>query len=308
MPFIYLIATLVCCIFGEGLCESAVVLRAEQGDGQNGVRGIAPEAAAPSTMPVSLSLNGGYEIYATGSSFVYYSTNITEVLPRSGPNSGGTVVTLFGSGFDFDTIDPTLARCRFELIDGSSISVELLEHSSSSVVCAGTPKCEGCDTASGPGCSLGVSFARNGNTYEAVAMRFTCYPPLTNFVVSPSAGPVDGGTSVTLISSTLGETGFLSSADARCFFGTIAVAATATSLGILCSPTPPLRSVAHVAEMAQPVTITLNGREEAQAVGNAPLFSYYQSPYVQRIEPTSGPVIGGEEAASGPVIARVYAF
>ncbi|MFG2094066.1 IPT/TIG domain-containing protein, partial [Streptomyces sp. NPDC048612] len=105
---------------------------------------------------------------------------LSSVSPSSGPSSGGTVVTLSGSGFSGAT------AVRF-----GSVSAVFTVNSSSQI------------TATAPAGSgtVQVTVVTPGGTSNGVAFTYVSVPVPVLSSVSPSSGPSSGGTVVTLSGS-----------------------------------------------------------------------------------------------------------
>ena len=147
--------------------------------------------------------------------------------------------------------------------------------------------------ATSPFCSL-VSPAlpppaqRNGVDADPASdpLSVRCFADRALGVLTPSAGPVGGGTPFTI-------GGAFPLGPATCRLGAMLLPGTATASGVACASTPPLSPAALHISATQPVQISLNGQDYSPPLADAPRFTFYQSPYVQRIRPTAGPVHGG---------------
>ena len=148
------------------------------------------------SVPLELALNG-VDGSAVELRFVYYEQpTLLTLEPRAGPAAGGTVVTVHGEGFDaFGSAESPatsalVARCRF----GSHES-QVLEMSPERVLCIAPANAD----AAVEGSWVDVSLSLNGapGDFGDTAVPFFYYraPPMT---LTPSAGPVAGGTRVLL--------------------------------------------------------------------------------------------------------------
>ncbi|GAA3048724.1 hypothetical protein GCM10010464_11220 [Pseudonocardia yunnanensis] len=184
---------------------------------------------------------------------------ITSIAPSSGPTTGGTVVTITGSGFTGATavsFGGTPAT-TFTVNSATQITATTPAHAAGAVQV----------TVTAPtGTSNAVTFA-----YQAPAA-----PVITSIV--PSAGPTTGGTIVTITGS--GFTG----ATAVSFGGTPATTFTVNSATQITATTP-----AHAAGVVQ-VTVTGPG-----GTSNPANFAYQApaGPIVSSVVPSSGPTTGG---------------
>lgn len=111
-----------------------------------------------------------------------YLPDITRISPNAGPRTGGTVVTITGHGFDATPAQTTVA---FGATPASAVS------------CASTTTC----TATSPAGSgtVQVTVTTPAATSNGVPFTYEAPPAVTG--LSPTAGPVAGGTVVTLSGS-----------------------------------------------------------------------------------------------------------
>ncbi|MFJ3953849.1 beta strand repeat-containing protein [Streptomyces libani] len=152
------------------------------------VSGSQITATAPAgsgTVQVTVTTPGGT---SNGVSFTYVSVPVpvlSSVSPGSGPASGGTVVSLSGSGFSGATaVRFGGVSAAFSVVSGSQITATAPAGSGTVQVTVTTPG----------GTSNGVSF-----TYVSAPV-----PVLTS--VAPNSGPAAGGTTVTLTGAGLATT------------------------------------------------------------------------------------------------------
>ena len=290
-----------CCVFGNPTnpCVAATIER-DVTPATNYVRCPAPASATAGSVQVGLSLNTGVDVNPVGA-YVYTDVLLAALTPTRAETTGGTNLTISGSGFLAMGISTAVARCRFtyEMAQplaggGQSMSadVPLVALTDAAAECAPLPTC-GCldDTA---GCSLSVHLVRNGIDVDG-PQTLSCFAPLNVGVVTPSAGPVGGGTAITIAGGPFADEG--TTAAAHCRIGTgkfaVTIAATATPGGVLCAPTPPLHPSAFTTSYAQAVRLSLNAQDYSPSEVMAPTFRYYETPYIQAITPRAGPVDGG---------------
>ena len=170
---------------------------------------------------------------------------------------------------------------------GGSVDTEVITLSDDAVTCGALPSC-GCTSLSS-GCNLTVAISRNGahdGTATASPSQLYCFAPTVISGIDPSAGPLDGGTSITVFGSFL-------PGGAHCRIGERLVEATASTTSLLCAPAPPLVTSSYEAARSQPVRVSLNGQDFSPSLAAAPAFTYYETPYIQHIKPAAGPVHGG---------------
>lgn len=193
---------------------------------------------------------------------------ITTVVPGSGPTAGGTAVTVTGTGFQSN---PTGLRVVFGAADALNVQVV----HAARVVCTAPPG------SAGP-VAVTVLNPDGGSAVMGAAFTYVLGPP-TVTGVSPSSGPVGGGTGVTVTG-----TNFVSGATVQ-FGGAVAGTATVVNSGTLTVFTPP-GSAGSVA-----VTVTNPGGQSATLVGG---FTYTATgsgggPGITAVSPVRGPATGG---------------
>lgn len=185
------------------------------------VRCAAPAQTDPGAVNVAVSVDGGVTFGGSDASssdlvaeahFRYLAPSVVSGLsPRSGPDTGGTVVTVFGTGFsrDFRFV------CKFQPqeadteAEGATAAVEGSEAiaafmSSSELACIAPPVVFRDELTQGTEVQVFVDFgsgiltrlptsAATGNTSST---SFTYFPSLQLSTLNPSRGPVSGGTIV----------------------------------------------------------------------------------------------------------------
>ncbi len=158
----------------------------------------APPSADPETVSVTVTNPYGTSAVSTASAYTYLPPNpsstgpqVTGVVPDSGPVSGGTGVTVTGTGFTGAT------AVAFGAQEASSFTV----NSAGTTITAASP------TAAAAG-SLDVLVTAGGETSPVVAADAFTYlssgtpaapsPPVMTSL-SPTSGPMTGGTVVTIV-------------------------------------------------------------------------------------------------------------
>lgn len=191
---------------------------------------------------------------------------VTSVAPASGPDAGGTLVTITGSGFI------GTGKVRFGTAVAARFTVV-----SDTVVTAVTP-------AQLPGPHpVYVTTAGGTNIAGAALSEFRALAPVAvTTAVTPASGPTTGGTTVTITG-----TGF--SGATRVAFGAVAATSfTVVSNTEITAVTP----VQPAGVRPVLVTTTLGGTNAA--LGPPDSFSYIAPiPSVASVSPQSGPVSGG---------------
>ncbi|GMH66707.1 hypothetical protein TL16_g04487 [Triparma laevis f. inornata] len=194
---------------------------------------------------------------------------VLNAYPRSGPNKGNTTVLLNGRNF----VDSPGLSCKF----GVSENVQARFISSTQVSCV-TAEVE----TTG---SVDVSVSLNGADFSASVTSFYFDAPIQVASMTPTFGPVRGGTVVVLTASNLRWTGAVS-----CKFGDSIVVGSVLSNSEISCVVPPQGSVGDVA-----VAVSLNGVDYENAVVGQGVFTYVPTPEVVAISPKSGWRDGGVE-------------
>jgi hypothetical protein len=180
---------------------------------------------------------------------------VSSVSPNQGSTSGGTTVTVTGSGFTGVT------NVRFGVKSATSYTVN-----SSTQITAVTP--------SGVGTVNVTVTTTQGTSAQAVLFTYVTTPSLTG--VSPNQGPVAGGTTVTLTGANLsGATGVQ--------FGGVAASSFTVDSGTQITAVAPARAAGAAA-----VTVTTPA-----GTSNALTFTYIATPSLTGVSPNQGPVAGG---------------
>jgi hypothetical protein len=184
---------------------------------------------------------------------------VSSVSPNQGPPSGGTTVVVTGSGFT------NVVTVRFGFTPATSFTVN-----SSTQITAVTPQGTG---------TVNVNVITNeGTSSQSVPFTYTTAPSLTG--VSPSQGPVSGGTTVTLTGANF------SGATAVRFGGVAAASFTVNSATQITAVTPPR------AAGAAAVTVTTPNGTSNPNDPNA-FFYYAGLPSLTDLAPPSGRTAGG---------------
>ncbi|MEU8569589.1 IPT/TIG domain-containing protein [Streptomyces pathocidini] len=181
---------------------------------------------------------------------------ITSISPASGPTSGGNTVTITGTGFGGATavtFGPNPAT-SFTVVSATQITA---------VVPAGTG-------------TVNVTVTGPGGTSNAVPYTYVAAPTITS--LSPNAGPLAGGNTVTI-------TGTNFTPGATVQFG----ANPATSVTFVSSTQLDVVVPATGAPGSVPVSVTTAGGTSAPGV----FYFYVAGPVVSSISPDEGPIAGG---------------
>jgi len=184
---------------------------------------------------------------------------VTGVSPTAGPSPGGTTVTITGSGFTGATA-----------VDFGSVAADSFTVNSATQITATSP--------AGTGTVDVTVVTPNSTSATSPADQFSymAAPAVTG--VSPTAGPLVGGTTVTITGS--GFTG-ATAVD----FGSVAAGSfTVNSATQITATSPAGTGTVNV------TVVTPNG---TSATSPADQFSYSAAPAVTGVSPTAGPLAGG---------------
>ncbi|WP_413787807.1 IPT/TIG domain-containing protein [Streptomyces platensis] len=211
--------------------------------------------AGSGTVQVTVTGPGGT---SNGQPFTYTTAPVpalTSLTPTSGPTTGGTTVTLTGTGL------ATVGAVRFGATPAASFTVVSDTHITA-VAPAGTG-------------TVQVTVTTPGGTSNGISYTYSAAPTLSG--VTPNQGPTSGGNTVTLTGTNLTGTTAVT-------FG----ATPATSFTVL-SPTQITAVVP--AGSAGPVTITVTAPGGTSALPSA--YFYVSPPVLTGVAPPSGPLSGG---------------
>jgi hypothetical protein len=182
---------------------------------------------------------------------------VSSVSPNVGPLAGGTVVTITGTNF------AAPATVTF----GSSAATNVVVGSGTSITAT---------TPSGSAGAVNVTVTSNGQS-GTLNNGFTYAAAPSVSSVSPSAGPLAGGTAVTI-------TGTNFAAPATVTFGSnFATNVTVLSSTSIAAVTP--------AGLAGTVSVTVTSNGQNGTLNNA--FTYSSGPTVSSVSPNVGPLAGG---------------
>jgi IPT/TIG domain/Galactose oxidase, central domain len=225
------------------------------------ITAVSPAAPA-GTVNITVTTAGGTSIAAPGNLFSYIPLpSVTGVSSAQGPSSGGTTVTL--TGINFSTVTSVLF--------GSIPATSFIVISDTQIIAISPPK-----TAGNVNITVinieGTSSTSSNNIFTYIGL-----PTLTG--VSPSQGPISGGTLVTLTGTSLSTTSAV-------FFGSIpALSFTVISDNEITAVSP--------AEAQGIVNITVTNVEGTSASSSATSFAYISLPEITSISPNQGLTSGG---------------
>lgn len=271
------------------------------------VRCVTPPLS-PGSVTAAVTFNGVDFVQSPQMLVVETKLTVTGIAPLCGPISGGTELTITGTGFGGDSVpgdDEISTDGGFLCIFGDSRAAAVATVLSPGRISCRTP----------PG-FVNTGIEASGKINIAVARRHeggtvgdVSFPPITlEFLyhreavltgVTPKSGPMTGGTRVAL-SGLQDEISFVRASgvepDVRCMFGT-ANAAVIVELqgqgenegGPFCIVPPLLGAAAGNTDVI--VTASLNGG--ADFLTSEAVFAYFETPEVVSVDPSAVSVNGG---------------
>jgi hypothetical protein len=242
--------------FGANAATSVTVNSASS------ITATAPPGSA-GTVDITVTTPGGTSATGVADDFTYDPVpTVTAVSPSAGPTTGGTAVTITGSGF----------------VHGSTVAFGT-GHPASATYNSPTQL-----TATAPAGSSGsvdITVTTPGGTSATSSADQFTYDPAPNVTgVSPNAGPVSGGTSVTITGTNFG------------------LGSTAVSFGTQQAATVSVTSSSQIvavapAGVAGTVDITVTDLGGTSTTSSTDKFTYAPAPTVSSISPSAGPLAGG---------------
>ena len=225
------------------------------------ITAFAPAHSA-ATVDVTVTTGTGTSATSVSDFYTYVAVpTVTHVAPNAGPTSGGTTVTVTGTGFS------GVGRVLFGSVAARSFTVV-----SSTSLRAVSP-------AQAAGLHHILVSTPGGTSAVVTASTFTYQSTPTVTHVAPNAGPTSGGTTVTVTG-----TGF--SGVSRVLFGSVA----ARSFTVVSSTSLRAVSPAQSASVHHILVSTPGG---TSAVVTASTFTYQSTPTVTHVSPNVGPTSGG---------------
>jgi hypothetical protein len=233
-------------------------------------------AGAAGTVDVRVTTVGGTSATSAADQFTFVpAPTVTSVTPTAGPTSGGTVVTITGSGF---AAAPGTGAVRF----GATVATYTIN--SNTQITATSPAGTG---------TVDVTVTTPGGTSATSAGdQFTYVPAPTVTAIGPTAGPTAGGTTVTITG-----TGF-AGATSVTFGATPATGFTVISNSAITATAP--------AGSAGTVDVRVTTVGGASATSAADQFTYVAQPSITGLSPASAPDAGGATVViAGTALATV---
>ena len=235
------------------------------------ITATSPAANLSGAVDVTVTTPNGTSATGSADQFTYLTATaptVTGINPTSGPASGGTTVTITGTGFNGAT------GVSFGSTAASSFNVD-----SDTQITATSP-------AANLSGAVDVTITTpNGTSATSSADQFTYITAATPTVtgINPTSGPASGGTSVTITGTGFnGATG-------------VSFGSTAASNFTVDSDTQ-ITATSSVANLSGAVDVTVTTPNGTSATSSADQFTYLTAtaPTVTSINPTSGPAAGGD--------------
>ena len=255
---------------------------------ENHVECVVPPSVDGAARAVAVRVTAdGYHwsVPVAGATFRYVNpVFLTGLSPNAGPEHGGTVVSVLGSGF----ARTTAYTCTF----GDAEPTAAVFYSTEALSCIAP-------SASGMG-NVSVSIAVNGYKVSSASASanvntYAYYGTPTVTRIEPSSGALSGSTVVTVYGS-----GLNAGLDrAWCRFGDVVVLASSVSpTALMCSSPPWQPSYLHSARSATygavPLSVSLNGADYTSTSQlDHVLFTYNDFVVVNSLSPSTGPISGG---------------
>jgi hypothetical protein len=217
-------------------------------------------AGSAGTVDITVTTPGGTNATSANDSYRYAAVpTVTGVNPSAGPTAGGTSVTITGTNFTGATVVKFGAtNATFTIVSATQINATAPAHPSGTVDI----------TVTTPG----------GTSATSVNDQFFYAGPPTVTTISPSAGPLGGGTTVTITGTNLLRASAVKFGAASATFTIVS----ATQI----NATAPAQSAGTV-----DITVTTPGGTTATGAGD--MYTYTSGPSVAAVSPSSGPTAGG---------------
>ena len=234
-------------------------------DSNTQITATAPAGTA-GTIDITVTTPGGTSTTSAADRYTYVAApTVTAVSPIAGPTTGGTSVTITGTGF---LAAASTGAVKF----GAGVATYSIVNDTQ--ITATSP--------SGTAGLVNVTVTTPGGTSAiSAADQFTYVAAPTVTAVSPIAGPTAGGTSVTITG-----TGFLAAAST----GAVKFGAGVATYSIVSDTQITATSPSGTAGPAD-VTVTTPGG--TSAISAADRFTYVAVPTVTGLSPIAGPTAGG---------------
>ncbi len=224
---------------------------------------IAPAHAAGALDVTVTTMNGGTSATGSPSRYTYVGPpSVSALGPAAGPLGGGTTVVITGTGFTgAGAVSFGGAPASYTVDSDTQITA-----TSPSNVLTGAVDV--------------VVTTAYGTSATVAADRFTYLGAPSVLGLSPAAGPVAGGTAVTVTGS-----GFTGATAVR--FGAL------PATGVTVTNDSTLVATAPAQSGAGPLDVTVTGPGGTSALTGADTFTYLAAPAVTAVSPAGGPVTAG---------------
>ena len=219
-------------------------------------------AGSAGTVDITVATPGGTSATSINDNYRYAAVpTITAVSPSAAPTAGGNSVTITGTNFTGATaVKFGTTNATFTIVSATQITATAPAES------AGTVDI----TITTPG----------GTSATSASDQYTYAGTPTVSGLAPNAGPLGGGTTVTITGANL------SLASAVKFGATSAIGVTVVSATKITATAP-------AAALAGAVDVTVTTPGGTSATTAADQYTYTNGPSVASISPTSGPTAGG---------------
>ncbi|MET4170850.1 hypothetical protein ABIB99_001932 [Bradyrhizobium sp. LA6.1] len=220
----------------------------------------ATSPAGTSTIDIRVTTAGGTSATSAADQFTYVATPaVTSLSPTSGPAAGGTVVTITGTNFTGVTA----------VSFGGTAAAGFTFNSATSI------------TATSPAGAAGAVDVRvttpGGTSAISAADQFTYAGPPSITSISPTGGPLGGGTIVTITGANLS--------------GATAVTFGATAAGFTVNSATQITATSPAGAGTVDIRVTTVGGTSAMSAADQ--FSYAATPAVTSVAPNAGLLAGG---------------
>ncbi len=259
----------VSCRFGSMLVPATAVTVGGLGE----IFCVSPAVDSPGSVSLEIA-EDGLDVTNSGWRFDYVpDVHVTEAFPLTGPEGGGTAVTIIGPGF----LGSETAVCQF---GAAGFRVTGRWVSRTTFVC---------DSPSQRPGIVPLAISTNGQQFVDVGLAFSYQPQETVRSVSPRSGSVHGGTQVSVTGA-----GFVNSTDVACRFGEkVGEAEYVDSALVLCRAPATEPTTQNGGRTSVSISIANNGFDFATSENLDAMFEYVPSFELLSIEPMGGPTTGG---------------
>jgi hypothetical protein len=221
---------------------------------------VTSPAASAGTVDVTVTTPSGTSATTAADQFTYFGTpTVTSISPTSGPEAGGTAVTITGTNF-------------------TGATAVVFGGSSATGITVVNPTTITATSPSGTGIADVTVTTPGGTSAISAADKFTYVAAPTVTSISPTSGQATGGTTVTITGTN--------------FTGATAVKFGASNAtGVTVNSATSITATSPAGAGTIDVTVTTPGGTSATSAADQ--FTYIPAPTVTSISPTLGPAAGG---------------